>query len=491
MGKISIFEPIRRKRMIRKFFLLTPILGLLLWGTIVQSSLTNSALAAEKAGTAADLSTAITRVAKQTIPAVVHIEVTEKQEVVNPLLPFENDPFFRHFFGNQKMPKKFQRELKGLGSGMIIDAQGHILTNHHVAGGATKIEVLLSSGHRYPAKLVGTDPKTDLAVIHIAAKEPLPHVTFGDSDKVEVGEWVVAIGHPQGLDQTVTQGIISAKHRRGVTDPSSYQDFLQTDAAINPGNSGGPLLNLQGEVIGVNAAIASQSGGFEGIGFTIPSNMAIFVAKALMAHGKVERGWLGVSIQDLTPELAKAAHAETLKGALVAEVVKGGPAEKAGLQKNDVVVGYQGKEVSDSSTFRNEVATTPVGSEARVDILRNGKKQELTVKIANLEEAAKFLAANIKERLGAEVRPLTPQEAEKYGLKADTGVAIRWLEFKGPLQKAGFEINDLILGVNDQPVGGVDGFIQLVSALKPHQKIALVALDHRTGNQGMIQVETK
>jgi serine protease Do len=301
----------------------------------------------------------------------------------------------------------------------------------------------------------------------------------------------VAIGHPQGLDQTVTQGIISAKHRRGVTDPSSYQDFLQTDAAINPGNSGGPLLNLQGEVIGVNAAIASQSGGFEGIGFTIPSNMAIFVAKALMAHGKVERGWLGVSIQDLTPELAKAAHAETLKGALVAEVVKGGPAEKAGLQKNDVVVGYQGKEVSDSSTFRNEVATTPVGSEARVDILRNGKKQELTVKIANLEEAAKFLAANIKERLGAEVRPLTPQEAEKYGLKADTGVAIRWLEFKGPLQKAGFEINDLILGVNDQPVGGVDGFIQLVSALKPHQKIALVALDHRTGNQGMIQVETK
>jgi serine protease Do len=491
MGKNLLFRPIRWKKMIRDFSLLTPILSLLLWGTIIQSSLADFAFAAEKAGAPVDLSTAITRVAKQTIPAVVHIEVTEKQEVANPLLPFENDPFFRHFFGNQKMPKKFQRELKGLGSGMIIDAQGHILTNHHVAGGATKIEVLLSSGHRYPAKLVGTDPKTDLAVIHIAAKEPLPYVTFGDSDKVDVGEWVVAIGHPQGLDQTVTQGIISAKHRRGVTDPSSYQDFLQTDAAINPGNSGGPLLNLQGEVIGVNAAIASQSGGFEGIGFTIPSNMAIFVAKALMAHGKVERGWLGFSIQDLTPEIAKAAHVETLKGALVAEVVKGGPAERAGLQKNDVVVGYRGKEIPDSSTFRNEVATTPVGSEARVDILRAGKKQEVTVKIANLEDAAKFLAANIKERLGAEVRPLTPQEAEKYGLKADAGVAIRWLEFKGPLQKAGFEINDLILGVNDQPVGGVDGFIQLVSALKPHQKIALVALDHRTGNQGVIQVETK
>jgi Do/DeqQ family serine protease len=469
-----------------------PILrsAILLGWVMLILSLSPAVLAAERMVNV-DLSTAITRVAKQTIPAVVHIEVTEKQEVVNPFLPYENDPFFRHFFGSPKMPKKFQRELKGLGSGMIIDAKGHILTNHHVAGGATKIEVLLSNGHRYPAELVGTDPKTDLAVIRIAAKEPLPHVTLGDSDRVEVGEWVVAIGAPEGLDQTVTQGIISAKHRRGVTDPSSYQDFLQTDAAINPGNSGGPLLNLQGEVIGVNAAIASQSGGFEGIGFTIPSNMAVFVSKALIAHGKVERGWLGVSIEDLTPELAKKAHVESLKGALIAEVVKGGPAAKAGLQKNDVVVGYQGKEIPDSSMFRNEVAATPVGSEARVDILRNGKKQEVTVKIAALEEATKFLAANIKERLGAEVRPLTQQEAEKYGLKANDGVAIRWLEFKGPLQKAGFEVNDLILGINDQPVRGMDGFIQMVSALRPHQKIALVALDHRTGNQGVIQVETK
>ncbi len=471
-------------RFLLSFVMISFFLGL----TFVLIPQPSYVLGAEKAE---DLTTAIIRVAKQTIPSVVHIEVTEKQEIANPFLPFENDPFFRHFFGTPKMPKKFQRELKGLGSGMIIDAQGHILTNHHVAGGATKLEVQLSNGHRYPAKLVGTDSKTDLAVIRIAAKETLPYVAFGDSDKVEVGEWVVAIGAPQGLDQTVTQGIISAKHRRGVTDPSSYQDFLQTDAAINPGNSGGPLLNLQGKVIGVNAAIASQSGGFEGIGFTIPSNMAIFVSQALIAHGKVERGWLGVSIQDLTPELAKAAHVETLKGALIAEVVKGGPAEKAGLKKNDVVVGYHGKEIPDSSTFRNEVAVTPVGSEAKVSILREGKKQELMVKIANLDEAAKFLAVNVKERLGVEVRPLTPQEVEKYGLKPDAGVAIRWLEFKGPLQRAGFEINDLILGINDQPVTGIDGFIQLASSLKPHEKIALIALDHRTGNQGVIQVETK
>jgi serine protease Do len=491
MEKTYLFASPGQGKKIRNFLLLILCLSLLLGGLIVHNSSSGSAFAAEKAGASADLTTAIIRVAKQTIPAVVHIEVTEKQEVANPFLPFANDPLFRHFFGSPKMPKKFKREVKGLGSGMIIDAQGHILTNHHVAGGAKQIDVLLSDGHRYPARLVGTDPKTDLAVIQIAAKEALPYVTFGDSDKVEVGEWVVAIGHPQGLDQSVTQGIISAKHRRGITDPGSYQDFLQTDAAINPGNSGGPLLNLQGEVIGVNAAIATESGGFEGIGFTIPSNMAIFVSKALIAHGKVERGWMGVSMQDLTPELAKTARIESLKGAVIAEVVKGGPADKAGLKKDDVVVGYQGKEVPDSSTFRNDVATTPVGSEARVTILREGKKEELIVKIANIDEGAKFLAANVKERLGAEVRPLTAQESEKYGLKAEAGVAIRWLEFKGPLQKAGFEINDIILGINDQPVTGLDIFVQLVSSLKPHQKIGVVALDHRTGNQGLIQAETK
>jgi serine protease Do len=435
-----------------------------------------------------DLSTAITKVAKQTIPAVVHIEVTERQEVMNPLLPFESDPFFRRFFDIPKMPRKFKRELKGLGTGMIIDSQGHILTNHHVAGGATKIEVLLSNGQRYPAKLVGTDPKTDLAVIQIAAKEPLSYVTFGDSDKVEVGEWVVAIGHPRGLDQTVTQGIISAKHRQGITDPSSYQDFLQTDAAINPGNSGGPLLNLQGQVIGVNAAIASQSGGFEGIGFTIPSNMALHVAKALIVHGKVVRGWLGISIQDLTPELAKSAHVETLKGALIADVVKGGPAEKAGMKKNDVVIAYRGKEIPDSGTFRNEVANTPIGSEAKITIIRAGKKEDLLVKVGSLEESTKILATYVKERLGAEVRAISPQEAEKYGLDAGQGVKISQLEAKGPLRNAGFEVGDMILEINNQPIKGVEAFIQLVSGLKPGQKVTLLALDHRSGNMGNVQV---
>jgi serine protease Do len=435
-----------------------------------------------------DLSTAIVQVAQQTIPAVVHIEVTQRQEVANPLLPFEDDPFFRYFFGVPEIPRKFKRELKGLGTGMVMDSKGHILTNNHVVAGATEIQVLLASGEQYSAKVVGTDPKTDLAVIRISAKAFLPYVTFGDSNKVQVGEWVVAIGHPRGLDQTVTQGIISAKHRTGITDPSTYQDFLQTDAAINPGNSGGPLLNLQGEVIGVNAAIVSQSGGYEGIGFAIPSNMALYIAKELIAHGKVQRGWLGVSVQDLTPELAKSSGIESTKGALIAEVVKGGPAEKAGLKKDDVIVAYQGKEIEDASTLRNEVATSAIGQEAKVTVLRKGKKVDLTVKIGNLEDAAKLLSASVKERFGGEFRSVTAKEAEKYGLDSGQGVVIVQVDSKGPLGQVGFEVGDIILEINSQPIEGMEGFVGLVSTLKPGQEIAVLALDHRSGNSGYVEV---
>ncbi len=471
----------RRSAVLHHFFLLGMIL------ILFQPLLVG---AAEK-GKPVDLSTAIVQVAKQNLPAVVYIEVTESREVANPFLPFENDPFFRRFFGNPKMPKKFKQEMKGLGSGMIIDPQGHILTNYHVAGGATKLEVTLADGSKYPATLVGGDSKTDLAVIRIQAKEKLPYVTFGDSDKVEVGEWVVAIGAPRALEKTVTQGIVSAKHRRGITDPTGYQDFLQTDAAINPGNSGGPLLNLYGEVVGVNAAIATESGGFEGIGFTIPSNMALHVAKALIAHGKVERGWLGVTIRDLTPELAKSAHADTLKGALIVDVVKGGPADTAGMKKNDVVIAYRGKEIPDTSSLRNEIAETPIGTDAKLTILRNGKKEELTVKIGNLEASTKILAAAVKDRLGVEVRSPNSTEVNKYGIDPKQGVVITWEDPKSPLKEAGFEVGDMILAINNQPIESMESFVDLVSLLRPKQKIAVLALDHRTGNTGMIQVVTR
>jgi len=462
------------------------LLFTLLSGMLLTLALAPSAVRAAEGHE--DLSTAITRVARETIPSVVHIEVTERTSFVHPKLPFQFDPFFRRFFGNPKVPPKFKEEVKALGSGMIIDAQGHILTNHHVVSGGTNIQVLLSDGRQFPAKVVGTDPKTDLAVIRISDRAPFPPVRFGDSDKVAVGEWVVAIGHPRGLDESVTQGIISAKHRRGVEDPGSYEDFLQTDAAINPGNSGGPLLNLRGEVIGVNAAISSESGGFEGIGFTIPSNISLHIARTLIAHGKVDRGWLGLSAEDASRGAVGARRAGAGKGALVGSVVAGGPAARAGLRPNDVVVAYNGKEVPDAVALRNDVADSPIGQDARITIDREGKRYDLTVRIASPGEELNILSASAKALLGAGVRALTAKEMEQYGVDKAHGVAVTSVEPGGPLGKSGFETGDVILEVNGQAVGGVESFVEIVGSMPHGQKTALIALDHRTGDTASVTV---
>jgi len=437
---------------------------------------------------ASDLSTAIARVAQAAIPAVVHIEVTQRSEVNNPMLPFENDPFFHFFSNGPHMPRKFKQEMKGIGSGILIDAEGHILTNNHVAGGASDIQVTLADGRQFPAKVVGTDPKTDLAVIKIQDSDRLPYLTFGDSDKVGVGEWVVAIGAPRGLDQTVTQGIISAKHRTGISDPSSYQDFLQTDAPINPGNSGGPLLNLRGEVIGINAAIATDSGGSEGIGFAIPSNMATRISSTLIAHGKVERGWLGVSISDLKPDTAKSIGLPSPKGALIADVIKGGPAAQAGLKHGDVVLSYQDKPIVDSSNLRNEVADTPTGQDATLTVWRDKKQETVRVKIGSMEDSVKLLSAAVDKRLGVTVRPITPKEDEKYGIDPGEGVAIATVSPKGPFGQAGLEPKDFILQVNGEEVKGMDGFADLMSSLPAKQPLVVLALDHRSGQSGYVQM---
>ncbi len=438
-----------------------------------------------------DLITGVTQVAKEAVPAVVHVEVTQKSETINPLSPFDSDPSLRRYFNIPKVPKKFKREVKGIGTGMLIDQSGNILTNSHVVESATKILVLLADGRQFAAKLIGTDPKTDLAVIKISGKEPFPSLRFGDSDKVEVGEWVVAIGHPRGLDQTVTTGIISAKNRRGIADPSSYQDFLQTDAAINPGNSGGPLLNLSGQVIGVNSAIASASGGFEGIGFAIPSNMARHIMKALMERGKVERGWLGVSVQDLSYEQAKSLGLPTSKGALVAEVMKKSPAMKAGVQVGDVILQYKGAEVADSSELRNQVATTPVGESVKITVWRKGKKVTLTARVGSLETANKLMAESVKERLGADFRAMAAKDLEKYGLESKTGVVVSSLAQNSPLKEAGIEVNDVILGVSGQMVDDLDGLAGILSTIPPNQQVSFLILDHRTGNTGTVQVTLK
>jgi serine protease Do len=325
----------------------------------------------------------------------------------------------------------------------------------------------------------------------LSTKEKLPYVTFGDSDKVQVGEWVVAIGHPRGLDQTVTQGIISAKHRQGISDPSTYQDFLQTDAAINPGNSGGPLLNLDGQVIGVNSIIASQSGGSEGLGFAIPSNMALHIAKSLMGIGKVQRGWLGISLQDISFDKMKSLKLTSPKGAYVMDVVKEGPASKAGIKPGDVIITLEGKAIADSGELRNLVAGTPIGKEVKLGIMRDGKRLTIAVKVGNLSDAAKIMAVSLRDKLGVDVRPLKDNEISKYGLDQGQGVAINWLDPKGPLSKAGFEIDDLILKINDQPIDSVEKFISVVNALQPRQGITIFVIDHRTGQTGYIQVEVR
>ncbi len=427
-----------------------------------------------------DLSTAIARVAKENIPAVVHVDVIQRQKVIG--------PFFPNFFDLPFRPHNFRNELSALGTGMFMDTQGHILTNNHVAGGATTLEVLLANGRRYPAKLVGADPKTDLAVMRIFAKGPVPHVNFGDSDQVQVGDWVVAIGHPRGLVQTVTKGIISAKHRRGIMDPNGYQDFLQTDAAINPGNSGGPLLNLSGEVIGVNTAIISHSGGFEGMGFAIPSNMATHVARQLLDHGRVARGWVGARIEALAPDLAESIGLARATGALVVQVAKGSPADKAGIKRGDVVVRYRGKDVSDSSTLQNEVAASPIGEEVDITVFRNGRTQTLKVRPASLQAMIRGKNFSIEGRLGVDVRPVKPEEVQRYGLNPRRGLVITSVFPDSPLATSGFEVNDVVLEVNGLQIRGVEDLVALIRSLRPDQRIVVLGLDHRSGRAGFVQI---
>jgi serine protease Do len=428
------------------------------------------------------------QVAQRTIPAVVHIEVMARQEVTTLGGPWETAPMFQRFFGLPTGPQAFPRKVSGQGTGMLIDAAGRILTTEHVVRGATTIEVLLANGHPYTAHVVGTDPKTDLAVLTIDAPAGVPAVTVGNSDTVAVGEWVVAIGQPRGLEHTVTQGIVTAEHHRGLTDPSSYRDFLQTDAAITPGTSGGPLVNLRGEVIGVTTVLASQTGGRGGTGFAIPSTMAMAVAHALLAHGTIERAWLGVRVHDITRAVATSLGGPTPQGALIVEVAKGGPAEQAGLQKGDVVVAYQGQGIADADTLRNAVACTPSRHEVQLTIVRGGQQHTLTATVQNLAEATKTFLAAVQERFGVTVRPVSPEEADAYGLEAPQGVVLTQVDAQSVLGKEGLEVQDILLAIDNQPIESVEGLTYLAAALHPQQPITISVLDHRTGNTGDIRV---
>jgi len=368
--------------------------------------------------------------------------------------------FFRRFNGQgQGRGRAMPRDVpvRGQGSGFIVSADGTVLTNAHVVDGASVVTVKLTDKREYKAKVVGVDKASDVAVLKIDAKN-LPTVKLPKADDVQVGEWVVAIGSPYGFENTVTAGIVSAMARHINQGP--YDDFIQTDAAINPGNSGGPLLNTKGEVVGINTAIFSRSGGNIGIGFAIPISLAKEIIPQLKEKGHVTRGWLGVMIQKVTPDIAETLGLPDAKGALVADVVKEGPAEVAGLKQGDVIVEYDGKPVNDSAELPLLVARTPVGKSVKVKVIRDKSAQHFEIKIAELkeEEVAQAQSGTV-ERLGLTVQTLTPDLAENLGLdRALKGVIVTQVDPDGPGAEAGLRRGDVILEVNRQPVKDSDAY---------------------------------
>ncbi|HEX9264213.1 MAG TPA: DegQ family serine endoprotease [Candidatus Binatia bacterium] len=409
--------------------------------------------------------------AKKMKPLVVNISTTQvgegrgsPQEFGSPF-GGDEDPFndfWRRFFGGP-VPRGPQRQ-RSLGSGFIIDSDGSILTNNHVVENATKIVVKLSDDQEYDAKVIGRDQKTDIAVIKISAKGNLPSANLGDSDKLDVGEWVVAIGNPFGLDSTVTSGIVSAKGRHIGQGP--YDNFIQTDASINPGNSGGPLINLRGEVIGINTAIFSRTGGNIGIGFAIPINLVKEVLPQLRGKGKVTRGYLGVLIQKVTPEIAESLGMEKGYGALVANVSKDGPADKAGVKVGDVIVEFDGKEVKDSGDLPIIVARTQVDKKARMKVLRDKKEVVLNVAVGELKDEEVVATAPEKGELGLTVQRLTPQMAESLGLEKSEGVVVTAVEAGSAADEAGIRRGDIILEVDRKAIRNLDEYKKSIASVR-------------------------
>jgi len=407
---------------------------------------------------------------------VVNIQVVKKVKNVDfgfrhfPGNPFGDQNPFGDFFGpfsEGNPPRGF--EQRGVGSGFVMSREGYILTNNHVVEEADQIKVKLANGKEYDGKVMGRDPKTDLALIKIKVSSDLQPLNLGNSDDLKVGSWVVAVGSPFGLEQTVTAGIVSAKGR--VIGSGPYDNFIQTDASINPGNSGGPLINMKGEVVGINTAIIASG---QGIGFAIPINMAKEIAPQLQEKGHVTRGWLGVSIQEVTPELAKSFGLKEKKGALVAQVISGSPAEKAGIEQGDVIVEFNGKEVSDSKELPRIVASTPVGKAVTIKLSRDGKVLDRQVKVGEMEEKVEVAKAPSSHKpLGITVQNITPEIAKGLGLKKDMGVVVTGVEPGSPVANAGIQTGDVIREVNRKPVKDVDDFVQKIEKAKDQDNILL------------------
>ncbi len=423
----------------------------------------------ESQETLSKIGNAMAEVVQAVRPSVVNIYTTKKIKRTPIPFPF-SDPFFRRFFEDEFGFFDRQREFTqtSLGSGVIVDGGGYILTNYHVIKGADEIKVKLYDKRVFDGTIVGFDPKTDIAVIKIKA-EGLRPIKWGDSEKLRVGETVIAIGNPYGLNLTVTSGIVSATGRANV-GISDYEDFIQTDAAINPGNSGGPLVNVRGELVGINTAIFSTTGGYQGIGFAIPSNMAKVVMDNLIKHKKVVRGWLGVTVQDVDTEMAKSLNMKEIKGAVVTDVHEGSPAEKAKIMMEDVIVSFDGKEVEDSAHLRNLVVSTPPGKTVKIEVIRKGKLHALTATIEELPTEQKVSVSG-SVLSGIYVEELTPKLRSELKIASRiTGVVVSSIESGAPAEGL-LARGDVIIKINDQNIRSVKDFSKVAKEIKNRARI--------------------
>ena len=454
------------------------------------------------------LGNAFARIAAQASPGVVSIQV-EKEMAAESVTPFGEGPmmspedFFEYFFrqhGRRGVPRQAPGRERGeepkgrsvpygQGTGFVISPDGYIVTNHHVVGEADKISVKTSDGRTLDAKRIGSDPETEIAIIKVESDNltPLP---LGNSDQIKVGEWVLAIGNPFGLENTVTSGIVSARGRGnvGIVD---YADFIQTDAAINPGNSGGPLLNLDGQVVGMNTAIFSRSGGYMGIGFAIPINMVKYVRDQIVQHGSISRGFLGVGIQNLTPDVAEWFGLKDKQGVLVTEVKEGSAADKAGIKRDDVVIEFDGQPVTEVGSFRSRVASTEPGKTINLVLMRNGERIETTVEVGKLDETAMTVnsATGEVKNLGVAVQNLSDELADRFGYKGDTGVVVTEVEPGSSAERAGIQSGSLIKEVNRQPIKNTQDFEKALKESSGKKTILLLVRDGEMSRYVALQTE--
>jgi serine protease Do len=456
--------------------------------------------------------------AERLLPAVVNISTT--QTVQNrgglpegmpqfpPGSPFED--FFKEFFERQQRGEgnRPPRQVSSLGSGFIVDARGYVVTNNHVIADADQVRVILHDNTELEAKIVGRDPEVDIAVLKVEPKDrKLTAVNWGDSEKIRVGQWTLAIGNPFGLGGTVTAGIISARGRD--INAGRYDDFIQTDASINKGNSGGPLFDKDGNVIGINTAIFSQSGGSIGIGFAVPANLARPVVQQLIEFGRTKRGWLGVQIQSVTDEMVEALGLQQARGALVAKVVPGGPAQKAGIDSGDVITSFDGKAIASTNALTRSVAETPVGKTVNVDIVRKGKKQTVKATLGELEAAMASAKQENSQKadagrakpgrneteladLGLRVAPLTKELRQKHDIKDDVkGVVVTDVDTDGPAAKRDVRVGDVIIEMAQSEIRSTDDAVEMLKALKDaKRKVALLQIQ-RSGEPRFVPVPLK